>query len=266
MSKKNKLSILEFSRLTGIKRDNLRFYDRIGLLCPETRGDNNYRYYSRHQLNTAYLVSSLRWIGVGIDDIKLFSAQRTPQKALELFAHQEEHIQAEIERLQEIRRIMEIHSEMIREALAYNGDTLFLQEKSDEPIFLCPTIPDYLSSDEGEKFSYDYAEKHGINLGYPLGAKLTQGCLEAGDTATVLQYYFKAKAHSNALKPAGLYAVAYGKCDPWHSEPLYHKLLEYVRAQGLSIAGDAYEEYPLSDISIQTPDCQGVRVEIPVHR
>ena len=32
MNQKKKLSILEFSRLTGISRDNLRFYDRIGLL------------------------------------------------------------------------------------------------------------------------------------------------------------------------------------------------------------------------------------------
>ena len=40
MNQKKKLSILEFSRLTGISRDNLRFYDRIGLLCPEQRGEN----------------------------------------------------------------------------------------------------------------------------------------------------------------------------------------------------------------------------------
>ena len=40
MNQKKQLSILEFSRLTGISRDNLRFYDRIGLLCPEQRGEN----------------------------------------------------------------------------------------------------------------------------------------------------------------------------------------------------------------------------------
>ena len=37
MSQKKQLSILEFSRLTGISRDNLRFYDRIGLLKPEAK-------------------------------------------------------------------------------------------------------------------------------------------------------------------------------------------------------------------------------------
>ena len=66
MNQKKQLSILEFSRLTGISRDNLRFYDRIGLLCPEQRGENNYRYYARSQLNSAYLISSLRLLEVGL--------------------------------------------------------------------------------------------------------------------------------------------------------------------------------------------------------
>ena len=34
MGQKKNLSILEYSRLTGIKRDNLRFYDRIGFFKP----------------------------------------------------------------------------------------------------------------------------------------------------------------------------------------------------------------------------------------
>ena len=77
-NQKKKLSILEFSRLTGISRDNLRFYDRIGLLCPEQRGENNYRYYARHQLNSAYLIGSLRLLEVGLEDIRHYSAGRTP--------------------------------------------------------------------------------------------------------------------------------------------------------------------------------------------
>lgn len=80
MSEKKQLSILEFSRLTGIKRDNLRFYDRIGLLKPEIRGENGYRYYTRRQLSSAYLIGGLRLLGVGLEDIKRYSAGRTPGK------------------------------------------------------------------------------------------------------------------------------------------------------------------------------------------
>ena len=64
MSQKKHLSILEFSRLTGIARDNLRFYDRIGLLKPALRGENGYRYYTREQLLKLDLI--LLFIELGI--------------------------------------------------------------------------------------------------------------------------------------------------------------------------------------------------------
>ena len=75
MNQKKQLSILEFSRLTGISRDNLRFYDRIGLLCPEQRGENNYRYYARHQLNSAYLIGSLRLLAVSYTHLDVYKRQ-----------------------------------------------------------------------------------------------------------------------------------------------------------------------------------------------
>ena len=110
MNQKKQLSILEFSRLTGISRDNLRFYDRIGLLCPEQRGENNYRYYARSQLNSAYLISSLRLLEVGLEDIRRYSAGRTPERMLAFFAQQEERIQAEIARLRETSEIMKLRA------------------------------------------------------------------------------------------------------------------------------------------------------------
>ena len=121
MNQKKQLSILEFSRLTGISRDNLRFYDRIGLLCPEQRGENNYRYYARSQLNSAYLIGSLRLLEVGLEDIRHYSAGRTPERMLALFARQEERIQAEIARLRETSEIMKLRASLAQEALAHAG-------------------------------------------------------------------------------------------------------------------------------------------------
>ena len=110
MGQKKNLSILEYSRLTGIKRDNLRFYDRIGLLKPEIRGENGYRYYTRRQLSSAYLISGLRLLGVGLEDIRHYSAERTPEKMLGLFAEQEAKIQAEIKKLQETSEILKLYA------------------------------------------------------------------------------------------------------------------------------------------------------------
>lgn len=264
MIQKKLLSILEFSRLTGIRRENLRFYDRIGLLSPETRGQNNYRYYSRRQLNTAYLISSLRWLGVGIEDIKQYSAGRTPEKSLALFAQQDARIQAEIEQLRQTRTIMQMHWDMVREALAHPADALFLEEKGEEPLFLCPPIPDHMDSDEGGIFSYEQAEASGVNLGYPEGTIVARRDVETGNTAAGGRYYFRLDKGGNAVKPAGLYAVGYGRGDPWQSEAIYRRLVDFIHGQGLRICGDAYEEYPLGELAVQEVEQSGIRVEIPV--
>lgn len=138
MNQKKQLSILEFSRLTGISRDNLRFYDRIGLLCPEQRGENNYRYYARSQLNSAYLISSLRLLEVGLEDIRRYSTGRTPERMLAFFAQQEERIQAEIARLRETSEIMKLRASLAQEALAHAEGAYLLEDRPRERIFLCP--------------------------------------------------------------------------------------------------------------------------------
>ncbi|UQT48125.1 MerR family DNA-binding transcriptional regulator [Flavonifractor plautii] len=138
MNQKKQLSILEFSRLTGISRDNLRFYDRIGLLCPEQRGENNYRYYARSQLNSAYLISSLRLLEVGLEDIRRYSTGRTPERMLAFFAQQEERIQAEIARLRETSEIMKLRASLAQEALAHAEGAYLLEDRPRERIFCVP--------------------------------------------------------------------------------------------------------------------------------
>lgn len=266
MNQKMQLSILEFSRLTGIKRENLRFYDRIGLLTPEKRGENKYRYYSRRQLNSAYLITNLRGLGVGIEDIKKYCANQTPEKTLALFAQQETRIQAEIKQLKEVSSIMQMHTNMMCEALAHNKNALFLQEKEREPIFVCPAISEEMDDDEAGISSYEYAEANGINTGFPQGSVIAQERLETGNVTWVDRYYFKVVSKENDWKPAGLYAVAYGLYDPWKSEGLYLRLLAFIREQGLSICGNAYEEYPLGDIVAQDTEQYCMRIEIPVNR
>lgn len=266
MNQKNQLSIKEFSRLTGIKRENLRFYDKIGLLSPESRGKNNYRYYSRHQLNSAYLIGDLRGLGVGIEDIKRYSMNPTPEKTIELFEQQEERIQNDMKLLQEKSIIMKLHSNMVKDAMAHEESVPYLEEKEEEEIFLCPTLSEDMDEDEGGIFSYEYAEREGINLGFPQGTKIAEKNLLAAENLPIERYYFKVQKGSNACKPKGMYAVIYGRCDTFNPKELYLPLLDYIKEKRYIICGDAYEEYPLGDIAVQKMHRYLFRVEIPVKK
>lgn len=264
MSQKKHLSILEFSRLTGIKRENLRFYDRIGLLKPDIRGENSYRYYTRHQLSSAYLISGLRLLGVGLDDIRAYSAGRTPERMLDLFAEQEARIQSEIERLRENSEILKLYADMAREAIRHGAGELVLEERRKERLFLCPSVSAAMDGDEGEILAYEYASGQGVNLGCPMGVMVSQEelCSDAPD----YRYYFKAGKRGNAWKPAGLYAVAYGRSAGQDAEGFYQKLLDFIQGQGLEVAGGAYGEFLLDDLAVQDPEQHYGRVEIPVRR
>lgn len=267
MNQNKQLTIMEFSRLTGIKRENLRFYDRIGLLSPEKRGENNYRYYSRRQLGEAYLIASLRGLGVSIEDIKVFTCKGTQQNLLTLFTQQEARIQAEIRSLQETSLLMQIHADMVGEALFRGKNALFLEEKKEEEaIFLCPPIPTHMDDDSGMIYSYDYAEANGINLGFPPGTLIAKECLEAKETPLGYSYYFKVGNSSggNAYKPAGLYAVIYGHCAQWNGQCLYAQVLHFIKEQGLLICGNVYEEYPIGDSATQSREKYDIKLEIPV--
>lgn len=112
MNQKSTMPIREFARLTGIRPANLRFYDQIGLLSPELRGENGYRYYSRRQLSTAYLISDLRDLGVGLEEIKRYAGERSPQQMLALFGEQDKRIQAEMNRLRAMRELMRLRADM----------------------------------------------------------------------------------------------------------------------------------------------------------
>lgn len=264
MNQKKTLTIKEFARLTGIKPENLRFYDRIGLLCPEMRGKNNYRYYSSHQLNLAYLIVNLRGLDVGIDDIKRYAACPTPENTLALLSQQQIRIEEERRQLEEMEVIMRMYSDMIKEALRHGEEALFLEEKAQEPIFLCPPIPKDMDEEEGGLFSYDYAEANGINLGFPCGTLYSQSILESGDTVPEERVFFKLENGGNSRKPAGLYAVAYGMCETWDARPVYRRLIGFIQEQGLHIRGDLYEEYPFGYTVAQEANPCCIRVEIPV--
>lgn len=263
MNKKAYMPIREFAHLTGIRSANLRFYDQIGLLSPEFRADNNYRYYTRRQLNTAYLISSLRDLGVGLEEIKQYAGERTLDKMLELFAEQDKRITAELDRIHCLQEMVKIYTEMAQQAIKHHNE-IFIEDCECEPIFITPESQDDLLADDEVILAYEYAEEHGISSGYPIGAILYQPDVSNIDKLKVLRYYFKTKRKHNSFKPAGRYAIAYGQCALGKSEAICKKLLEFISLQGFKMVGNIYEEYLLNELSLDDENSHCVRLAVRV--
>lgn len=263
MKDKSNMQIKEFSALTGIKRENLRYYDQIGLLSPEFRGKNGYRYYTRSQLTTAYLIISLRELGIGIDEIKRYIDIRTPEEMFSLFSSQKQHILTEIKKLKRILEVMQLYVDMAEDAIKYKENSINIEYKKKEPIFLGPIISND-SLDEAAISFYNFAAENGIDIGYPLGAIINKKDIENKNPLYATQYYFKAMHDENSYKPEGKYAVFYGRCAYGESDYLYEKLYKFIDKNNLRMCSDAYEEYPLNELSTKDENQYCVKIEIMV--
>jgi DNA-binding transcriptional MerR regulator len=62
-------SIQEVSRILGIPKDTLRYYDRIGIVSP-SREDNRYRKYSKNDLVDLMNIQIMQYADFSLDEIK----------------------------------------------------------------------------------------------------------------------------------------------------------------------------------------------------
>ena len=71
------LTIQETSRQTGLSEPTLRYYEEVGLIGPIARDDSSgHRRYRESDLDALQSLACLRAMGVGIDDMRTYQANR----------------------------------------------------------------------------------------------------------------------------------------------------------------------------------------------
>lgn len=69
--------------LTGISRQNIRFYERMGLLHPARSNENSYRDYTKEDIERLQMIKMLRMLDMPIEDIQRVLEEGTIKDALE---------------------------------------------------------------------------------------------------------------------------------------------------------------------------------------
>lgn len=109
------MKISELEQLSGLGRDTIRYYERIGLLSAPVRKSNTYRVYTERHLRELLFIKKGREIGFSLDEIKhgarIFastgklckeSVMQLKQKKSEIL----ERIESEKQALREIEKLM----------------------------------------------------------------------------------------------------------------------------------------------------------------
>ena len=96
------LTIHEVTRRTGLSGPTLRYYEEVGLLGPIDRDENSgHRRYRAEDVDTIEALACLRAVGVGIEDMRTYQANRSRGHAAaaeqrDLLLRHAERIEAEI--------------------------------------------------------------------------------------------------------------------------------------------------------------------------
>lgn len=72
------MNINELERLTGITKQNIRFYEKKGLLHPARNSENNYREYTQEDLTRLKAIKLLRKLDLPIEDIRRLLQDEAP--------------------------------------------------------------------------------------------------------------------------------------------------------------------------------------------
>lgn len=63
------MNIKQVEELTGITKQNIRFYEKEGLIAPKRNGNNGYREYDTEDVHSLLVIKMLRKLGMPLDEI-----------------------------------------------------------------------------------------------------------------------------------------------------------------------------------------------------
>jgi MerR family copper efflux transcriptional regulator len=68
------MSIHEVARESGLSGPTLRYYEQVGLIGPVGRDENSHRVYGTDDVRVVQMLSCLRAVGMGIEDMRRYKA------------------------------------------------------------------------------------------------------------------------------------------------------------------------------------------------
>ncbi len=261
------IPIGDFAKFSRTTRDALLHYDKIGLLPPITRRGNSYRYYSQGQLACINVIRILQAFGIPLTEIRNSMAARTPESTGAMLERQIRKIDEELAKWRRARKLLLSMRKTIQGVEGVDESAVTVQFMPEKPIVLGGRN-DYSGGGDFYDALLDFyravSKKHPeLDLNYPVWGVFSGERIGRGDWRWPDRYYFD-NPEGRDRKPAALYAVGYARGGYGETEELYGRILSFIDANGFEIHGDAYEEYPLNELSVADEADYLIRVMIAV--
>ena len=252
---KDYMTIKDFSNFTGIDVPTLRYWDNIGLFCPEKRGpENGYRYYSLNQVIAVNFITVLKDLNVPLCEIGDIEKTRTPEAIIEMLEKQERLLDKRMQQLRDAYSIIHTRREMIKRGLKANFSDITVRSMPEKKIIIGPSN----NFEEGKAFYEPFkrfcnsASDLRIHLSYPIGGlhNSSDSFLSAPEKP---DHFFSIDPSGNVEVPAGNYVVGYIRGYYGELGDFPGRMAAYVQEHSLSLVGPLYHSYLHDEIVTNDP-------------
>lgn len=265
MVNKGLLTIGEFSRLTGIPRSKLIYYDEIGLFPAVKRGDNNYRYYSLTQIIFSGFINDMTSFGVSLKELLPLAQERTPEDMIVVLEKMIKEHQDKITSLRETQSIMGVMSGLMKLGLKaeqaeiqiedYEPHNLVLGSENvhQEAVSFYPAWLTFMKS----------AKKAGVNIMYPVGGYFDSMERFCTNPDMPSRYYF-VNPRGKSVRSGGKWLAGYVRGFYGNTNDLSQNMIEYAKENSLRLTGPVYNTFLLDEISTIDPDRYLMRASVKI--
>ncbi|AKA67727.1 MerR family transcriptional regulator [Clostridium scatologenes] len=268
ISSKKYLSISAFSKLAGISRKNLIYYDEIEILKPAFVKENGYRYYSYSQLDEVSILLALKDLDIPLKEIKNYMKNVSPDNLINLIADQKKKILEELNRLNQMNYIIEQRINNAPVISNINCGEILLEYCEEEVLFLGPEYLYDCNNFEDDFISFlNYCETKKVLYGYPLGVYVDYDSL-VPDNVRMYRYFYKVSKDTDliekTIKPAGLYVITYDNSYLAEDISIFDNVIKFIEKNHLSACGNVYIENISDEIITKNPDKYLSKISVQV--
>ncbi|MFC6207398.1 MerR family transcriptional regulator [Levilactobacillus tongjiangensis] len=255
----------EFARLTGVKKQTLLWYDKIGLFNPAEIGPNGYRYYTLNQFDLFSVIRSFQSIGMSLEEIKNILQNRNPQSSQKIFSQQLKKVQKEITLGENLASSLQQRIQIIQSAKTVDTQTIHIESQPAQFLFRSKSFQDISPEEQAVEISKITNFRYQTNqFGSALGAMVGKDNFLSGKT--VYNYYYcEVRAEdSNYIKPQGTYLTGFYHGDYRDTYKIYMEIRRYAHQHHFELGPYSYEQSFIDETLSATPQEYLTRVSIPL--
>lgn len=257
----------EISKLYNISSDILRHYEKMGLLLPEKKGKNSYRYYSNKQIWKLGTIRALRQLGVGLEEIKEYLGERNLENSTELIGFQLKVVNEKLKELSKTKVLLERKSKYLQEYQSERKDGIIIRKKIGERKCYKrykSVVTDWEIDLELRRLKYEADSNEGEHFASSkVGAMVDIDGYNTGLYNLFEGTFLIDRDGEEVLKEGEYLSLTftggYNKADNY-----YKKLKEYIEKNNLKVDGEILELYKIDIYETDNEEEFVTEIQIPV--